>query len=635
MIALRILLGLAIAAPLASAAPADPPQPSDLTVVHRDGQSFITWTELLADQQESYRIYRHDQPITQGTIAQATLLYEVPRDSGRFYSDRYDVSGTGVWAARYFDRYVIQDGGFELTAGTGLLVWTVDSTDLGGNSSGDTYYAVTTVDSGSTENLTDFGPGNAIGPISESVDEPSPVEVAQVGNIRIFIQYMDLHDWNPTFHAPNPSNGYYGLSPADPAVANAVQYAYSYTLVVPDASQCGGQAPSPMPMILFLHPWQDNAYPPQTSPTNYCAAELRPVDTSETWWFGFSKDHDYRLSSVPTSGETIRNYTEQRVLRMVYDMQRHPVLKDAIDWNRVYLVGHSMGGSGVLGMSLRYPQVFAASYASEPMTSYKTAGDGGGTNWDPNLEIKWGPEALNLPVELDAPGDWGQPLATYSGTGIWDWQDHQTQLISRRAEGTVPIGIGFGRNDTTIEWVTQGRPSYGPLHNAWQPFGVHISGDGHVWQDFQGLPPTLGLSGLEPFLGFTARLNESIPALTEDVAPLSDFPFGSLGVNENIAWSSTWDPWGGYPVDLPHVWRMALRTTDGTTLSRRVTLRRVQRLILDPMARYAWENRRFDGTLVSSGVTTLMAEGLLSLPAQEITSQGNRVTVVLRARPTK
>ncbi len=629
MIVSRTLGILILVHSMAWAGMADPVQPTGLTASHRSGQSFVTWTELANDQNETYRVYRFDQPITAGNLDQASLLYEVPRDSSRFYADRYNVGGSGVWAARYLDRYVIADGGFELSAGTGLLVWTLADADFTSGSSGDGYYAVTTVDSGGVENRTDFSTENTLGPVAESVESPLPVEVAQVGDIRIFIQYMDLRSWNPTFHAPNGTNSYFGFLPFDPAIARSIQYAYTYTLVEPESTVCGGSVPGKLPLILFLHPWQSNSYPPQTSPANYCAIELRPVDTTETWWFGFARDHDYRVAGALDGGEVIANFTERRVLRMIYDLQRHPELASKVDWNRVYLVGHSMGGSGVLALALRYPQIFAAAYSSEPMTRYATAGDGGGTNWDFDLEPKWGTEAQNLPIDLAAPGEWGDPLQVHQGTGVWDWQDHQAQMVSRRAEEAVPIGIGFGSSDTTIEWITQGDPSYGPLHNSWQSFGANVSTDGHVWQDFQGLTPTLDVLNGVPFFGLGAVRDETVPALSLDVPVGTVFPNGVTEVHQNIEWSSSWNPWDGPPIDVPLIWRMSFRTTDSSTQFVRITPRRLQRLMLDPTGYYRWINRRTDGTVVGTGQFQLDGEGLLTLPNQEITPNGNRITIVL------
>jgi hypothetical protein len=149
------------------------------------------------------------------------------------------VQSSGVWDERYVERFVIEEGAPPLAAGLGLLVWTLAPVDFEGTQSGAGYYAVTTVTEG-IENRTEFGTGNTTGPIAEQVADPLPVEIS-VDAIdpggHIFIQYMPLRDWNVTFHAPNPGNGFYGLEAAAPAVANALQYAYDYAVYAPSAGR--------------------------------------------------------------------------------------------------------------------------------------------------------------------------------------------------------------------------------------------------------------------------------------------------------------------------------------------------------------------------------------------------------------
>ena len=285
-----------------------PAQPTNLAAVHRSGQTFITWTERAELSGERYRVYRHTQPITGANLAQATMLYEVAEGSSRFFANRYNVDSSGVWQARYVDRFVITDGGGQLPAGTGLLVWTLSRQDLGG-SSGNGYYAVTTVNSAGTENRSDVSTVNARGPVSEQVGDPLPVEIpAGIGaRGRVFIQYMDLLRWNPTFHAPHAANDYYGLNSADPAVANAIQYAYDYIVYEPDPTSCGGSVPTRVPVMLILHGWGGNSYGPATSDPDpwWCAYKIYPIDVDETWYFGFARSHDYRRSSTVGAGDVI------------------------------------------------------------------------------------------------------------------------------------------------------------------------------------------------------------------------------------------------------------------------------------------------------------------------------------------
>ncbi len=382
---IAVLSLLLLPLPVVAATHAGPPQPTALSVTHRSGQSFITWQERSELQGLSYRVYRHTAPITSSNIVSATLLYEVPEGSSQFYANRYrDYSSPPNWQPRYVDRFIVTDLGQQLPGDSGLLVWTLGPSDFGGGNKGSAYYAVTTVDGG-IENIDDFTKQNTYGPVSEAIGDPTPILIQESDTgWHAFIQYMDLRSWNPTFHAPNSTNSYYGLDSTDPKVKNAIQYAYDYAVFVPGHEQCGETIPDTLPVLVSLHAWQGNVYPPPSSASSYCAYVIRPVDVTETWWYGFARNHDFRLGGSPVAGDEVVNYTEYRVLRMVYDLIRDPLTKP-VDPERVYVSGHSMGASGALAFALRYPNVFAASYASKPMTNYREAG-----GWTGSVASKWG-----------------------------------------------------------------------------------------------------------------------------------------------------------------------------------------------------------------------------------------------------
>lgn len=610
---------------------ANPPQPTNMAVFHRSGQTFITWTERLAIAGEQYRIYRHTHPIMATNVSQAARVAQVAEGSGRFFADRYNVESSGVWSGRYVDRFVLHDMAGQIPGGTGLLVWTLAEADFGTGSRGTGYYAVTTVNAAGIENVTDFSRGNASGPVVEGVADPLPVEIARGGGGRghVFIQYMDLRKWNPTFHAPNQSNVYYGLDSSDPGVRNSVQYAYTYSVGEPDPANCPSPLPARFPVILNLHGWADNSYGPDTGASQYyCAFEVRPIDVSETWWFGFARNHDYREGNAVQPGDVVVNYTEWRVLRMIHDLLRSSVFGPKIDQNRLYVYGHSMGGSGTLALTLRYPNVFAAAYASEPMTNYRTS-----TMWEDDVALKWGAQSLNLPVQIEGPGTWAANLARYNGGGVWDWQNHRVNVTSRAGDQFVPFGVAHGRNDHTIEWTTQGRPAYGAFDTSRQAWGGVVNDADHTWQGFAGLPPNLALDGsYAPFAGLRAVRTETVPGLSGASGNSPIPPPGpggpEDGYNQTIQWSASWQPWDGLPLDRVNEWRISLRTTDGSTQTVDVTPRRAQKFRTVAGRAYRWENRRVrNGALVASGIVSADAKGRLTVRDQQVTPGGNRVHI--------
>ncbi len=378
-----------------------------LVADHRDGQTFLTWDEHEDRSGETYRIHRSITPIDANELGSATLVAEVGEGSDRIWSERN--LGPEGWGWRYLERAVIEDGAEPLPPGRGLLVWTPDAQELGGATSGEAWYAIETVDTiGGTIDVA------FAGPVRETVTDPRPVHVLDGagGRSHLMLQFMDLSAWNPTFHAPHERNTWLGFDAAAPGIEAALAYAYTYVVAEPEPSICpGGTMPDRLPVILDLHGWNGDAYPADLGPSAwYCAIQVRPVDSSETWWFGFAADLDYRRGETPSVGDRVANFTEQRILRMLHDLLRDPVLGPRVDPERVYVYGHSMGGSGALALALRYPSVFAAAYASEPMTDMARSGDAGGIDWRPDVEWKWGRVGDDLPVEIGAPASWAATI---------------------------------------------------------------------------------------------------------------------------------------------------------------------------------------------------------------------------------
>ena len=597
-------------------------QPTNFAAFHRSGQTFLTWTERGGLAGESYRIYRHTQPIHAGNLSAAARLYEVWEGSANFYGNYYN---DGSWQPRYAERVTITNGGAPLAAGTGLLVWTLAAGDFGGGTTGTAYYAVTTVSAAGVENTSDFGPGNTLGPLAEGVAEPLPVATDRAigGNGRVYIQFMDLRKWNPTFHAPHPGNGFLGMDAEAPAVRHALAYAYDYAVFAPD---CGT---NPVPVTFSLHGWGGGSYGPVTGdpdPWDWCTYRIYPIDQSETWWFGFARSHDFRAGGEIAAGDTIANCTEQRVLRMLRDLQRDPP-GPPVDTNRVYIYGQSMGGSGTLAFALRYPNVFAAAYASEPMTDYATSGDGGGDDWRGDVEAKWGARALNLPVALDAPAGWADPLKACDGTGVWDWQNHRANAASRLGDDNAPFGVGHGTNDMVIEWPTQARPFYGPLDASRRCWGGVVTDAGHSWLGFWGLPPTLAPdNSLAPFMNFQVVRNETVPGLSRGSGDLASPPAATGGYHQDLEWSASWHAWDGVPLDSDTFWQISLRTTDETSRTVDVTPRRTQQFRLPPGAVANWQNRRAaDNVQIQAGTAVADAAGLVTASNVTVGAGGNRI----------
>jgi hypothetical protein len=624
---LLVPLGLALSAATASATAAD--APAGLTAVHRSGQTFLTWQA--ADGATSYRVYRDDQPIDAGNVLAADLLYEVGSGSGNFYADRYYAKSTDTWQTRYVSRYVIEDLGAELPTDTELLVWTLGTEDLGASGSGLGYYAVTSVDSSGSENLAGVGVGSSIGPISEGIATPKPVltRVMPTSGALIYTQFMDLRWFNPTLTAPNSLNDYYGLDSSDPQVSGAIQYAFTYGVFEPTDGVCGpSEERAAVAVNLHGHGGQKArplSYDPD--PTWCNVYRIYPFDIANTWWFGHAANHDYRTGATPSAGDVIKNFTEQRVLMMVQALLDDPTHGPQADEDRVYVYGTSMGGSGTLSMAMRYPQLFAAAHASQPMTNYLTAGDGGGTDWSNDLEVKFGDPSLGLTYAVDSDRPFQSELSAHDGTPVWDWQNHQEQLTLDPGAERVPLGIDHGLQDTVIEWSTQGAPAYPILDAAGLCWAGEIMDVAHQNSFLATLPQGFTHSFAQPFWGFQARRDETVPGFRLSTGNAALPPTNTGEYNASIDWSSSWKPIDGAPLDTSERWEMTLRSTAAIQVVD-VLPRRVQQFLLGAGEVVRWENQRLsNGAVLQAGTAVVGADRRLVIPGVWVTATGTRLVV--------
>jgi len=323
---------------------------------------------------------------------------------------------------------------------------------------------------------------------------------------------------------------------------------------------------------------------------NWPVIQVLPQDPTDfgagvlpTWWYGYSDSHDYRnQASTPQSGQIV-NFTEQRVLDAV-DF----VIEDAdfnVNTSLVYAFGHSMGASGSLSLGMRYPNVFAGIYASQPnasqpMTNYRSS-----PTFQGELVRLWGEKSRNLPTTNR--GVFSAPLARYGAggsraTGVWDWMNHQLQLDARRNEDMAFLITDVGKRDNVIDWDTQGKPWWNALSNARVGFaGVALADQGHSWMGFAGV-----LDTLSPMFGLQYDDNapwlypreSSFVSISKASGSGSLFPSnsGDDRYNQTIVWSTPRLNFDSPIVDSANRYEISLRSNAGNQTAD-ITPRRTSR----------------------------------------------------------
>jgi hypothetical protein len=570
----------------------DVPSITGLQTLYRSGQTFVTWQEDTAASGAEYNVYWSAQPITAANLQQTTLL------TGRWGplppGTSIDTNERARGSDAVQQNYVLSDLGPQLSDTTGLFVNTVHADGPG-------YYAVTEVVNGVEDRTVTPGQNATTTAVNEAVATPRPILVSKSADGRglVYEQFEDYSQWNPTFDG----------------------YTYNYSVALPP----GYDGTKAVPLMIYLNGYGDRYRVHDGTPYDWNSIWVEPDDPKQSWYFGFDASYDYRQGGVPASG-TIVNFTEERILQTIDQVSS----LYNVDPNRVWGHGMSMGGSGLLALAMRYPDVFSAVYAGLPMTDYATSADQGGSNWLDTLVPKWGTVASNLPIASRGPH--AAALQKYDGTGVWDWQNHLEQLVNRAGDPMAYITGVHTMQDTVINWPTQGAPFVGALEQGHAGFVFANVPGTHNWPGFVGSDAAMIGPAWDGWSDFQFVKDMSFPALANvSNAPAADPPASTTAsyfYNRDVGWSTPWNHFGQDVVDQPARYEITLRSTDAD-LTADVTPRRLQQFVATPGAVYSWENQQAsDGTVTASGTVTADAHGLITVPGFSITPGGNRLILV-------
>lgn len=562
-------------------------QVTGLTAVHRTGQTFLVWNE--SSSSAGYHVYRSSQPITSSNLSSAQLL------TSRWGPLDQDTSVNKYRPDYVPQHFVVEDNGVPLSGNQGLFVYTTQKTD-----SSTAYYAVTSVENGSESKKVVNGANTTAQPMREAAATAKPVLTLTKngGKGRLYTQYMDYSNWNPTLKG----------------------YAFNYSVALP-----GNYNPKKAyPLQLQLHAHSEVPKFEPESEYNWQVIQLFPSDVGEyqnsihTWWYGHAADHNYVTNGkIPNSGK-IGNFTEQRVIQAVAEVVSNPDFR--VNTDLIHAYGHSMGASGSLSLALRYPTVLSGIYASEPMTNYAAS-----PTFQEEFVRLWGTQSANLPIVNRG------RFAGYvrkDTSGVWDWMNHQLQVRRRRAADFAYLNLDFGKDDTIIDWATQGQPMIRALTEAKAGFSLSaLDNVGHNWLGFNSININqfgLGHDDKAPWRYPNSVSFVSIQNATGS-GPISPGPRGNDEYNVSVEWSTPHNSFHKDIVDQPKRFEVSVRSLAGDqTMS--VTPRNTKNFKLKPGQKCVWVAQNKRKKTIAQGNVTVDRAALVTAESVPVgTGKGTRL----------
>jgi predicted esterase len=354
-----------------------------------------------------------------------------------------------------------------------------------------------------------------------------------------------------------------------------------------------GSAGQKMPLVVQVHEWGgDFARMEELAsyiPTQYefvmLYFQFKPSTENETnWWFG-------------THWEGVcRMWTHEAVMEIVREVIGGSLVSSqlgaSIDLNRVYLFGHSIGGTGAWQLGVRNPDVFAAIHAHSGFARFTPPV--GPFEGQFITDIVGGPsEGIAI---LDAVGT-SYSARDYSNLVWWLSNYHDS------AFETPFINITAGTEDEIVSATSGGDFMRQVLDSQKRGFFYYRHSGGHSSVAFVQMNWMWNFRLNQSFLAFTNRSGYGIKP-DQTVNPWVSNGYASGGINNLYEFG--WDP--DTIIDQPGQYRVQL-TGSGTA---DVTFRRLQAFKVTAGAAYNYwlDNKSGTGTTVYAD-----ANGLLTIAA--------------------
>ncbi len=583
-----------------------PPQVKDVSVLHRAGQTFITWKEVdpaiatprttwselqrkLADPNACrYRIYAHDKPIDASNIGEAEWLAESGPLSA-YNLPGCNIEGLPVQAVLPLDhegpvpenyvykwqekvvrradypvaRFSIDEKAGMLPPGTGLYVHQPAA-------AGKRYYAVVSCKAG-IENTADITAANApAAPADETAGPGEPVlqgdgllgaYPAVPGKRTVYVQ------WCAPPLAPRP-NMY-----------------FNWSVLLPTSG------PALRPVEIYFHPRVENHLRPDTKLLDQ-SIQIVTKDMPYSGWHGYNDAAD-TLKSFKSG--RVGNHTQKRIVSFLDWAKR----KFPIDPEQII----ATGSDGAAAMALSQPELFAYVWIM--------GFDGlGAQNRDDELAAIWGPRS---PLVRDD-----------TGRADWKWASLDERLPARGAKD-LPLflccGGSWGREGNSYG---KGR-FYSAMLSASQPLAAGWGWDGGTILSKPGK-----VDGL--WRGVLLTRTTPVLAIAHSTLDTDQEPLGHTG-GARYQWSDLKDGADLFQVTLgppPGKYGPIASTFD-------LAARRLRNFKLKPGEKVKWEARftaaKGDAPPPSSGEAQADDTGLLKIAGLVAPSGAATMTIaVTRAK---
>lgn len=171
----------------------------------------------------------------------------------------------------------------------------------------------------------------------------------------LIILYFLAGEFSHLYRSLDTTNQYSHLFERHYSYSSAFPFAGSYFLMMPDNYNPARR----YPLVVVLHGVSSRAYAAEFLARDdfrkdFPVFVMVPIAPARAFW-ATPEDVSYQMKRYIPYPDHL-----PQVMSGLMDIQR----KYAIDAERIYIVGHSMGAAGVMGALDRYPEIFAAGVAS-------------------------------------------------------------------------------------------------------------------------------------------------------------------------------------------------------------------------------------------------------------------------------